>query len=65
MLKSFNLLRDYHIPGDQVGRLILHDKKKAGGDIYFVLTEGIGKAVVEKMPAGTIVDFYLKYKAGK
>lgn len=60
MLKSFNLLKNNYIPGDQVGRLLLHDKKKEGGDIYFVFTQGIGKAVVEKIPLREVVEFYLK-----
>ncbi len=65
LLTSFNLLRAYYMPDDQIARLILHDKKKAGSDIYFVLTEGIGKAVVEKIPVREVVDFYRNIKSVK
>jgi 3-dehydroquinate synthase len=65
ILKSFDLLRTYYMPDDQVGRLILHDKKKAGSNIYFVFTEGIGKALVEKVPVREVVDFYLNNKPEK
>ena len=65
LLKTFSLLRNYNIPDSQVSKLILHDKKKAGTNIYFVFTEGIGKAVVEKIPVNEVVDFYLNDKNEK
>lgn len=64
LLKSFKLLRRHDIPDDQITQLIMSDKKKSGGDIYFVFTEGIGKAVVEKIPVKVAVDFYRQNKPG-
>jgi 3-dehydroquinate synthase len=59
LMKSFSLLRNFNIPDSQISRLIMHDKKKAGTNIYFVFTNGIGKAAVEKIPISEVVDFYL------
>jgi 3-dehydroquinate synthase len=64
LLKSFRLLRMHDIPDDQMRQLVLRDKKKAGNDIYFVFLNGIGKAVVEKIPAAEAVDFYRDNKPG-
>jgi 3-dehydroquinate synthase len=63
LLKTFKLLRRHELPDAQIKQLILRDKKKSGNDIYFVFTEGIGKAVVEKIPVEEVVDFYIKNKA--
>jgi 3-dehydroquinate synthase len=64
LLKSFKLLRRHDIPDDQIGHLIMRDKKKSGSDIYFVFIEGLGKAVVEKIPVGEVIDFYRQNKPG-
>ena len=64
LLKSFRLLRMHDIPDDQMRQLVMRDKKKAGNDIYFVFLNGIGKAVVEKIPAAEAVDFYRDNKPG-
>ena len=64
LLKSFRLLRRHDIPDDQVSQLIMRDKKKSGSDIYFVLLDGIGKAIVDKIPVREAVDFYRKNKPG-
>ncbi len=63
LLKTFKLLRRHDLPDAQIKQLILRDKKKSGNDIYFVFTEGIGKAVVEKIPVDEVVDFYIKNKS--
>jgi 3-dehydroquinate synthetase len=64
LLKSFKLLRRHDIPDDQVNQLIMRDKKKSGSDIYFVLLDGIGKAIVDKIPVREAVDFYKQNKPG-
>jgi len=64
VLKSFKLLRRHDIPDDQMSQLIMRDKKKAGSNIYFVFLDGIGKAVVDKIPAEETVDFYRQNKPG-
>jgi 3-dehydroquinate synthase len=63
LLKTFKLLRRHDLPDTQLKQLILRDKKRSGSDIYFVFTEGIGKAVVEKIPVDEVVDFYRKNKS--
>jgi len=62
LLKKFSLLRDHNIPYDQIEQLVLHDKKKTGTEINFVFTEGIGKAIVEKISVGDIIDFYKRFR---
>jgi len=64
LLKSFKLLRRHDIPDNQITQLVLRDKKKAGNDIYFVFMEGIGKAVVEKIPLEEVIEFYKQNKSG-
>jgi 3-dehydroquinate synthase len=64
LLKLFKLLRRHDIPDDQISQLILRDKKKSGNEIYFVFMEGIGKAIVEKIPVSEAVDFYRQNKPG-
>jgi 3-dehydroquinate synthase len=64
LLKSFKLLRRHDIPDDQMSQLIMRDKKKSGNEIYFVFIEGIGKAVVDKIPVRMAVDFYRQNKPG-
>jgi 3-dehydroquinate synthase len=60
LLNKFGLLQKKYIPDDEIEKLIMHDKKKAGSDIHFVFTEGIGKAVVQKMPVAEVISFYKK-----
>ena len=64
LLKSFKLLRRHDIPDSQITQLVLHDKKKAGNDMYFVFTEGIGKAYIEKISVADVVEFYKLNKSG-
>jgi len=58
LLKHFGLLHGYNIPAVRIEQLILHDKKKAGDNINFVFTEGIGRATVNLIPVKEILDFY-------
>ncbi len=60
LLKSFRLLRRHDIPDNQITQLLMHDKKKSGNDLWFVFTEGIGKAVAEKIPVSQVVEFFVK-----
>jgi 3-dehydroquinate synthase len=65
LLKSFGLIGSHNIPDDQLERLILHDKKKTGLNIHFVFIEGIGKAIIRKVPAIELVDFYKRFRDKK
>jgi 3-dehydroquinate synthase len=62
MLRRFNLLEHHNLTDDNIEQLILHDKKKTGTNINFVFTEGIGKAVVNKVPVSEVIDFYRRYR---
>ena len=65
MLKSFKLIDRLDIKEDQMEKLVLHDKKKTGTDIHFVFTQGIGKALIEKIPVGEVLGFYKRYRDKK
>lgn len=64
LLKTFKLLRRHDIPDTQITQLVLRDKKKTGNEIYFVFLEGIGKAIVEKIPLEEVIEFYKRNKSG-
>ena len=61
ILNRFGLLEDHNITLKQLEKPILHDKKKMGTEINFVFTEGIGKAIVKKVPVGELLDFYNRF----
>lgn len=61
MIRQFGLSDDILIPVDSMQKLIVHDKKRSGDDINFVFTCGPGNAVVRKIPAADIIDFYSHY----
>lgn len=65
MLGMYGLLHTYDIPADQIERLVMHDKKKAGSGIHFVFTSGIGKAIAEKISIAEVIDFYKRFKDKK
>lgn len=63
MLQSFGLLNKYRIDEDKMRNFILHDKKKSGKGINFVLIKEIGEAFVENIPVEEILDFYRKFSS--
>jgi 3-dehydroquinate synthase len=65
LLQKFKLVVQLDLEDDHIEKLILHDKKKAGNDIHFVFTEGIGKAIVEKIPVNDVIDFYKRFRDKK
>jgi len=65
MLGMYGLLHKYDIPADQIERLVIHDKKKAGSGIHFVFLYGIGNAVAEKISIAEVIDFYRRFKDKK
>lgn len=62
LLKRFNLLEKHDIDVNRIEALILHDKKKAGTNIHFVFTQGIGKALVKKISVNELIDFYRVFR---
>ena len=65
LLKRFKLINRLDITDDQMAKLVCHDKKKTGTDIHFVFTQGIGKAIVEKVPVGEVLEFYKRFRDKK
>jgi 3-dehydroquinate synthetase len=65
LLRDYGLLNEYKIPSGKMEELILHDKKKTGKDLHFVFAEGIGKAVIRKIPVDEVIDFYEHFKKEK
>jgi 3-dehydroquinate synthase len=65
ILNKFNLLQFHSIPDDQIDKLVLHDKKKAGAGINFIFTEGIGKAKDKKVAVAEVADFYKRFRDNK
>jgi 3-dehydroquinate synthase len=65
LLDKYNLLKDYRIPVNTMKRLVTHDKKKSGSDIYFVFLESVGKGVIKKIPVPEVVEFYTSWYNGK
>lgn len=58
ILKRFKLTGAILTDEDEMRRLILHDKKKAGDFINFVFLEKIGQAIVKKINIDEIMEFY-------
>jgi 3-dehydroquinate synthase len=65
LLKRFKLIDRLDLKDDQMKKLVLHDKKKTGTDIHFVFTQGIGKAIVEKVPVDEVLGFYKRFRDKK
>jgi len=65
LLERFKLLTELDLTGNQMEELVLHDKKKTGTEIHFVFTQGIGKAIVEKIPVDDVLGFYNKFRDKK
>lgn len=65
VLRLFGLLENHSMPNYRIEQLILNDKKKAGSEINFVFTEGIGKAVIKKVQVSEVVDFYNRFSSKK
>ena len=62
LLNDFSLIGKLDIPTDQMKNLVIHDKKKSGTEIHFVFINGIGKALVEKVPLDEVLDFYKNFR---
>ncbi|HOF21994.1 MAG TPA: 3-dehydroquinate synthase [Bacteroidales bacterium] len=58
LFSLYNLRFDWHMSPDDMRKLISHDKKKSGGDIYFVFVKGTGKPFVKLLPVSELIDFY-------
>jgi 3-dehydroquinate synthase len=65
LLERFKLVDEIDLTDNQMKKLVIHDKKKTGSDIHFVFTQGIGKAIVEKIPVDEVLGFYNKFRDKK
>ena len=61
LLHSFGYESYYGITHKRIENLVRHDKKKSGSSLHFVFTAGIGKALIEKIPIGEVIDFYKRF----
>ena len=62
LLKRFSLIEDQHFSDDEILKLIMHDKKKSGSEIHFVFIQGLGKALVKKIPVTEVLDLYRRFR---
>lgn len=65
LLERFKLIERPDLTDDQMEKILVHDKKKSGEDIYFIFTEGIGKAKAEKISVPEVLGFYKKFRDKK
>jgi 3-dehydroquinate synthase len=65
LLEKYRLLNKYDISGRKIEELISHDKKKTGSDLHFIFAQGIGSAIVKKIPVEEVIGFYRKFNRGK
>lgn len=60
----FQLIKKYHLPVEKdfnkakAWEVLLHDKKKAGDSLYYILLRDIGDAVVKKLSLDELKQFY-------
>jgi 3-dehydroquinate synthase len=62
LLNQFSLIDKLYITDSEMESLIMHDKKKAGSNVHFVFTEGIGIASVKKISFIEILHFYKRFR---
>ena len=65
LLERFNLVENLDLTDNQMEKLVRNDKKKTGTDIHFVFIQGIGKAIVEKIPVDDVLGFYKNFRDKK
>lgn len=59
-----HLIEKYHLPAhavfnkDEAWQNLLHDKKKSGEFLYFILLEDIGKGVAKKLPLHELKELF-------
>jgi 3-dehydroquinate synthase len=58
LLNSFDLLKKFKIPVEKMKELIIHDKKKKGDEVDFILIEKIGKSVIKKIDINQLISCY-------
>lgn len=62
VLDSFSLLNNSELSGKVIGKMLIHDKKRTGDSIHFVLLKSIGEAVVEKVSLVDVREFLRGWK---
>jgi 3-dehydroquinate synthase len=63
ILGSFSLLKKADLSGRVIGKMLIHDKKRTGDSIHFVLLKSIGNAVVEKVSLEDVREFLGGWKS--
>ncbi len=62
LLQSFGLLKEYKMTASMMNKLVRHDKKKSGRELYFIFTRGAGNAVPLKVTFDELTAFYRRHK---
>ena len=62
LLNSFSLLPQAEISGRVIEKMLIHDKKRIGDSIHFVLLESIGNAVTDAVKIDEISDFLRNWR---
>ena len=62
VLDSFSLLPKSDISGKEIEKMLIHDKKRSGNNIHFVLLTSIGNSVTQPVKIEEISDFLKKWK---
>jgi 3-dehydroquinate synthase len=60
ILDTFKLLKNYSVTIEQLKDYVVRDKKKSGENIYFVMLEKTGKAIVHNLSVAKLLDYYKK-----
>jgi 3-dehydroquinate synthase len=58
LLNSFGLLKDYNISVEKMKEFIIHDKKKKGNEVDFILIEKTGKSSIKKIDINQLISCY-------
>jgi 3-dehydroquinate synthase len=61
LIGSYGFKTGDDIAPELIEKLVIHDKKKAGNEISYVFTSGIGNAVVKKITVDEIIGFYKRH----
>jgi len=58
LISKYHLPVSFNIDKEKTWDILLHDKKKSGKDMNFIVLEGIGKASVKKIPIPELKEIF-------
>jgi 3-dehydroquinate synthase len=62
ILNSFSLLPRSEISGKVINKMLIHDKKRMGDTIHFIMLKSIGNAIVKQVKIDEITEFLINWK---